>query len=56
MSKLRFQVIPALISGSRLVSGGGVLTISFGIDEKLATSMLLSPSFNGIFNRNGQWS
>jgi hypothetical protein len=30
MSKLRFQVIPVIISGSRLVSGGGVLTLSVG--------------------------
>jgi hypothetical protein len=28
MSKLRFQVIPVIISGSHLVSGGGVLTLS----------------------------
>jgi hypothetical protein len=30
MSKLRFQVIPVIISGSHLVSGGGVLTLSVG--------------------------
>ena len=30
MSKLRFHVIPVIISGSRLVSGGGVLTLSVG--------------------------
>jgi hypothetical protein len=30
MSKLRFHVIPVIISGSRLVNGDGVLTLSVG--------------------------
>jgi ABC-type multidrug transport system fused ATPase/permease subunit len=45
MSKLRFQVIPVIISGSRLVSGG-----DRGRSIIQVTSMLLSPSFNGIFS------
>jgi hypothetical protein len=47
MSKLRFQVIPVIISGSRLVSGGGVLTLSVGskpVNLKLGQSDVTSLS------------
>jgi hypothetical protein len=44
MSKLRFHVIPVIISGSHLVSGGGVFILSVGVNLKLGQSDVTSPA------------